>query len=81
MREIIEVTKADIENAKDGPYLCPVAQALIRIYPQTLWCVYHSSIHGGKVPRAFVSRRMQRFIERFDLGKSIKPTTFEVKWL
>ena len=79
----IEVTAGDIERGVPcHAYRCPVGRALARMFKHSV-CV-------GEIDHRLTWRRVgvtkdhplppavARFVHRFDLGKKVRPFTFEV---
>ena len=78
----IVITKEDIaKGERENPYSCAVALAIKRRFPG-----YRVDVDGrdveirmGRKSRCYAaSERMEVFIERFDRGQPVKPSTFVV---
>ena len=81
----IKVTAADIEQALDALDLagiagttCPIAQALLRVYPGADVYVDEYFVRVG--PSIYkTSRQMYAFVRAHDRGGVLSPTTFRLK--
>lgn len=83
----IVITKEDIaKGERENPYSCAVALAIKRRFPGYRVDVdgrdverWRVEIRMGRKSRFYAaSERMEVFIERFDRGQPVKPSTFVV---
>lgn len=78
MKLRVEVTAEDIrKGVKDDTCKCPVARALKRIFPGSPVevGVTYVSIRGVV---AAAPRSVRRFVDRFDMGKRVRPAVFVI---
>lgn len=77
----IHVTQEDIDKGeRKCCYMCPIAQALNRQFPDGGWEVTNDEVldvHSGET--FSISDRTQRFIGDFDAGVPVKPFSFFLK--
>ena len=81
---VINVTQEDIEiGIKKSSSRCPIARALMRIFPGNKVRVGFEDIliynSYGLVNRYKSTKNMKRFMNSFDHGKPVKPSRFIVK--
>lgn len=80
MRTLIKVTKNCIKDgAPSCGSCCPIALAIDDTFPSMYLCdfVTKTKVKIRKIRKTIaLPRSAQRFIERFDYGKSVKPFNF-----
>ena len=85
----INVTKGNIHRGKMGSMTsCPTALAIKKLFPEQDIIVTGFGVQVGPlyidqyktIPRKHfnLSKRMMKFIERFDDGKEVSPTIFKL---
>ena len=82
MKRKIEVTATDIKKGEPvAVYTCPIGRAINRTL--RIKSVYVADLieysKGGKNFVANLPARVEKFIDRFDAGKSVKPFSFTLE--
>jgi hypothetical protein len=77
----IQVTEDDIEQGVPfDPCRCPVALAIKRATRRRHIIVGESALEIGRL-RYHTPHELRRFIEGFDLGRTVSPFSFDIKGL
>jgi len=82
MKKKIEVTATDIKKGEpDAVYKCPIGRAINRTLKVKNTYVAEMIYfrYSGKEMVANIPVKVEKFIERFDDSKSVKPFSFTLK--
>lgn len=74
---IVEVTQKHIDNAKPGCLTCPIALALLELFPNEMVSVGYGSacINENIITLPLVA---SKFAKSFDQGVTVNPISFEI---
>lgn len=77
----VKVTQEDIQHGeRESMEACPIGQALRRRYAEVRVCVNHVFLDTGRTGQIVaLPKEAQRFIQRFDAKRDVKPFTFDLR--